>query len=200
MTAPEQSVPARPRGGQPRLGEPRSAARHGQDVCRRTHVRGGRRTLQRRVRGGQREQSQHRNGYRPREWNTRAGTVELAIPRPRSGSYFPHWLLERRRRAEQVLISVVATAYLLGASTRRMEKLATSLGVTQGLSFESGLGHGVKRRLLNRPAPQALAVEVPGLGDGPALGRAGGRVPQPAPGPRALRVRLGGRADPADAA
>ena len=127
----------------------------------------------------------HRNGYRPREWDTRAGTVELVIPRPRSGSYFPHWLLERRRRAEQVLISVVATAYLLSASTRRMEKLATSLGVTQGLSFESGLGRGVKRRLLKRPAPQAPAVEVSGLGDGPALGRAGGRVPQPAPGPRA---------------
>jgi hypothetical protein len=81
-----------------------------------------------------------------------------------------------------------------------MEKLATSLGVTHGPSFESGLGRGVKRRLLKRPAPQALAVEVPGLGDDPALGRAGGRAPQPAPGPRVLRVRLGGRADSADAA
>jgi transposase-like protein len=60
----------------------------------------------------------HRNGYRPREWDTRAGTVELAIPGPRSGSYFPHRLLERRCRAEQVLISVVATAYLLGERTR----------------------------------------------------------------------------------
>jgi transposase-like protein len=73
----------------------------------------------------------HRNGYRPREWDTRAGTIELAIPKLRSGSYFPHWLLERRRRAEQALISVVATAYLLGVSTRRVEKLAESLGVTQ---------------------------------------------------------------------
>jgi transposase-like protein len=73
----------------------------------------------------------HRNGYRPREWDTRAGTVELAIPKLRSGSYFPHWLLERRRRAEQDLISVVAIAYLLGVSTRRVEKLAESLGVTQ---------------------------------------------------------------------
>ena len=57
-----------------------------------------------------------RNGYRPREWDTRAGTVELAIPKLRQGSYFPSWLLERRRRAEQALISVVATAYLLGLS------------------------------------------------------------------------------------
>ncbi|WP_267906112.1 IS256 family transposase [Streptomyces broussonetiae] len=77
------------------------------------------------------ERVNHRNGYRPREWDTRAGTVELAIPKLRSGSYFPHWLLERRRRAEQALISVVATAYLLGVSTRRVEKLAESLGVTQ---------------------------------------------------------------------
>jgi hypothetical protein len=63
--------------------------------------------------------------------DTRAGTVELAIPKLRQGSYYPHWLLERRRRAEQALISVVATAYLLGVSTRRVEKLAESLGVTQ---------------------------------------------------------------------
>ncbi|MGW5124960.1 IS256 family transposase [Streptomyces sp. NPDC004069] len=77
------------------------------------------------------ERVNHRNGYRPREWDTRAGTVELAVPKLRSGSCFPHWLLERRRRAEQALISVVATAYLLGVSTRRVEKLAESLGVTQ---------------------------------------------------------------------
>ncbi|REE58929.1 transposase-like protein [Streptomyces sp. 3212.3] len=77
------------------------------------------------------ERVNHRNGYRPREWDTRAGTIELAVPKLRTGSYFPHWLLERRRRAEQALISVVATAYLLGVSTRRVEKLAESLGVTQ---------------------------------------------------------------------
>lgn len=73
----------------------------------------------------------YRNGYRHRSWDTRAGTVELAIPKLRSGSYFPEWLLERRSRAEQALVSVVATCYLLGVSTRRVEKLAQSLGVTQ---------------------------------------------------------------------
>jgi transposase-like protein len=73
-----------------------------------------------------------RNGYRPRQWDTRAGTVELAIPRLRSGSYFPSFL-EHRRRAERALASVAATSYLLGVSTRRVEKLAASLGVT-GLS------------------------------------------------------------------
>jgi putative transposase len=73
-----------------------------------------------------------RNGYRRREWDTRAGTIELAIPKLRQGSYFPGFL-EHRRRAERALASVVATSYLLGVSTRRVEKLAASLGVT-GLS------------------------------------------------------------------
>src|ERR1700761_303372 len=73
-----------------------------------------------------------RNGYRAREWDTRAGTVELAVPKLRHGSCFPSFL-EHRRRAERALASVVATSYLLGVSTRRVEKLAASLGV-QGLS------------------------------------------------------------------
>ena len=47
-----------------------------------------------------------RNGYRRREWDTRAGSIDLAIPKLREGSYFPEWLLERRRRAESALISV----------------------------------------------------------------------------------------------
>jgi putative transposase len=72
-----------------------------------------------------------RNGYRPRDWDTRAGTMEVAIPKLRSGSYFPDWLLERRRRAERALTTVVATCYLLGVSTRRMEKLVETLGITR---------------------------------------------------------------------
>jgi putative transposase len=71
-----------------------------------------------------------RNGYRGREWDTRVGTIELAIPKLRSGSYFPDWLLERQRRAESALISVVATCYLLGVSTRRMDRLVHTLGIT----------------------------------------------------------------------
>lgn len=74
-----------------------------------------------------------RNGYRLREWDTRVGTIELQIPKVREGSYFPGWLLERRRRAEQALISVVATSYLLGVSTRRVEKLIQTLGI-EGIS------------------------------------------------------------------
>src|SRR4051812_31983076 len=79
------------------------------------------------------ERVNRRNGYRERDWDTRAGTVELAIPKLRSGSYFPEWLLERRRRAEQALVSVVATSYLLGVSTRRVDKLVEQLGI-KGIS------------------------------------------------------------------
>jgi putative transposase len=70
------------------------------------------------------------NGYRHRELDTRTGTIDVAIPKLRSGTYFPEWLLERRQRAEAALVSVVATCYLLGVSTRRMDKLVQSLGIT----------------------------------------------------------------------
>ena len=76
------------------------------------------------------ERVNSRNGYRHRELDTRAGTIDVAIPKLRQGSYFPDWLLERRKRAEAALISVVATCYLLGVSTRRMDKLVATLGIT----------------------------------------------------------------------
>ncbi len=76
------------------------------------------------------ERVNRRNGYRAREFDTRAGTLELQIPKLRQGTYFPEWLLERRKRAERALTSVVATCYLLGVSTRRMDKLVQSLGIT----------------------------------------------------------------------
>jgi transposase-like protein len=76
------------------------------------------------------ERVNSRNGYRARELDTRVGTVDVAIPKLRTGSYFPEWLLERRKRAEAAMISVVATCYLLGVSTRRMDKLVQTLGIT----------------------------------------------------------------------
>ena len=74
-----------------------------------------------------------RNGYRTRPFDTRAGTLDVKIPKLRQGTYFPEWLLERRRRAEAALTTVVATSYLLGVSTRRMDDLVKTLGIT-GLS------------------------------------------------------------------
>jgi putative transposase len=77
------------------------------------------------------ERVNRRNGYRDRVWDTRAGTIDLQLPKLREGSYFPEWLLQRRRRAEQALITVVATSYLLGVSTRRVERLVETLGITR---------------------------------------------------------------------
>jgi putative transposase len=81
------------------------------------------------------ERTNVRNGYRHRGWDSRAGSIDLAIPKLREGTSFPEWLLERRRRAESALVSVVATSYLLGVSTRRREKLVEQLGITRLSSF-----------------------------------------------------------------
>ncbi len=70
-----------------------------------------------------------RNGYRHRPMDTRVGTIDVAIPKLRKGTYFPEWLLERRKRAETALITVVADCYLAGVSTRRMDKLVKTLGI-----------------------------------------------------------------------
>ena len=75
------------------------------------------------------ERVNRRNGYRERDWDTRVGSIELALPKLREGSYFPDWLLQPRRRAEQAFVSVIADAYLAGVSTRRVEKLVAQLGV-----------------------------------------------------------------------
>ena len=70
----------------------------------------------------------HRNGYRPRAWETRVGEIELLIPRKRQGSYFPSFL-EPRRRSEQAIIAVVLEAYVNGVSTRKVDRLVEQLGV-----------------------------------------------------------------------
>ena len=74
------------------------------------------------------DRSTQRNGYRARPWDTRVGTLELQIPKLRTGSYFPSWL-EPRRRAEQALVAVVAEAYVQGVSTRKVEALVQALGI-----------------------------------------------------------------------
>src|SRR4051812_7261337 len=71
----------------------------------------------------------HRNGYRAREWDTRAGRIELAIPRLRKGSYFPSFL-EPRRTAEKALVAMIQEAYVHGVSTRAVDDLVRAMGAS----------------------------------------------------------------------
>ena len=79
------------------------------------------------------ERRNSRNGYRERDWDTRAGTIELKIPKLRHDTYYPDWLLETRRRAGRALVAVIAESYLLGVSTRRVDDLVKALGI-EGIS------------------------------------------------------------------
>jgi transposase-like protein len=78
------------------------------------------------------ERTAYRNGYRTRTWDTRVGTLELAIPKVQPGSYFPS-LLEPRRRGERALVGVVQEAYVHGVSTRKVDELVRALGL-EGIS------------------------------------------------------------------
>ena len=106
-----------------------------------------------------------RTGYRRRDWDTRAGTVELAIPKLRQGTYYPEWPLERHRRADRALATVVATSYLLGVHP----------------------AGGEARRVLGRDE----AVQVAGQRHGRRVGRDGDQLPVPAAGCRAVHLRVG---------
>lgn len=75
------------------------------------------------------DRTTQRNGYRHRDLDTRVGTIDVAVPKLRQRTYFPEWLLERRKRAETALITVIADCYLAGVSTRRMDKLVKQLGI-----------------------------------------------------------------------
>jgi transposase-like protein len=79
------------------------------------------------------ERVNSRNGYRHRDYDTRAGTIDLAVPKLREGSYFPGWLLEPRRRAERALTQVVCQCYVEGVSTRRVDDVVKAMGI-EGIS------------------------------------------------------------------
>jgi len=99
------------------------------------------------------ERLAHRNGYRPRRWDTRAGEIELAIPKIRRGSYFPSFL-EPRKRSEQALVAVVQEAYVAGVSTRKVDQLVESLGLRISKSEVSRICQGLDEQVdafRNRP-------------------------------------------------
>ena len=92
------------------------------------------------------ERLTHRNGYRSRRWDTRAGELELLIPKLRRGSYFPSFL-QPRRRSEQALVSVVQQAYVCGVSTRRVDQLVESLGLRISRSEVSRICAGLDEQV-----------------------------------------------------
>jgi putative transposase len=100
------------------------------------------------------DRASYRNGYRQREWDTRVGTIELAIPKLRSGSYLPSFL-HARKRSEQALLGVVMEAYTNGVSTRKVERLVEQLGVeSMSKSQVSRICQGLDERVeafRNRP-------------------------------------------------
>ena len=102
-----------------------------------------------------------RNGYRQRAWDTRVGSMALAIPRLRQGSYFPSFL-EPRRRSEQALVAVVQEAYVNGVSTRKVDRLVEALGLA-GMSKDqvSRLCGGLDEQVQAfRERPLEAAYEV----------------------------------------
>lgn len=97
---------------------------------------------------GERTESRsgYRSGYRVRKWDTRMGTMYLLVPKLRNGGYIP-FFLTARKRSEAALIQVVREAYIHGVSTRKMEKLAQSLGIDHmSGSYVSELTHGLNEQ------------------------------------------------------
>jgi putative transposase len=130
------------------------------------------------------ERTNRRNGYRSRGWDTRTGTIDLAVPKLREGSYFPDWLLEPRRRAERAFVQVVCESYVRGVSTRRVEGLVRTLGIERiSKSRVSAMAQGARPRGRGVPEPTARW--------GPLHLRLARRAHREGPGGRPDRERRG---------
>ena len=106
-----------------------------------------------------------RNGYRERDWDTRAGRIELEIPQLRKGSYFPRFL-EPRRTAEKALVAVIQEAYVHGISTRSVDDLVKAMGAG-GMSKSqvsrlcaTSAGHAVQQFGFTASAPASSVVSL----------------------------------------
>jgi transposase-like protein len=122
------------------------------------------------------DRTTYRNGHRPREWDTRLGTLHLAIPKLRQGSYFPGFL-EPRKRSEQALVSVIQEAYVNGVSTRKVDQLVQALGL-----------EGVSKSTVSRIA-QELDARITAFRERPL----DGRYPSVGRDARTVKVRDGDR-------
>jgi transposase-like protein len=103
------------------------------------------------------DRATHRNGYRPRRWDTRAGELELAIPKLRRGSYFPSFL-QPRKRSEQALVAVVQEAYVAGVSTRKVDQVVESLGLRVSKSEVSRICAGLDEQVEASEAGRSRAA------------------------------------------
>jgi putative transposase len=92
------------------------------------------------------DRATHRNGYRSRRWDTRAGELELQIPKLRRGSYFPSFLAPRKR-SEQALLQVIQQAYVAGVSTRKVDQVVESLGLRVSKSEVSRIAQGLDEQV-----------------------------------------------------
>ena len=131
------------------------------------------------------EHRAQRNGYRHRDLDTRVRTIDVAVPKLRTGSYFPDWLLERRKRAESALITVLADAYLAGVCTRRMDKLVGALGI-------SSLSKSQVSRMAAELDEHVASFRNRPLGDAGPLHLRGGRRPDNEGPSRRSRGQCGG--------